>query len=91
MYDIQCTGVGAIGMEEFALFLRSQAKEARQRLKEMGERPVLCLEGGRSRYLPPKCGVLALSLVDGYAKKKIKQTVSRGDQENALAMVSETK
>lgn len=64
-YDLD--GEGALEMNEFLQFLRSQHDEAISRLREMAECPIMCLANKPTeRYIPPRRGILHLTVKDSF-------------------------
>jgi hypothetical protein len=82
VFDID--GEGAIDFPEFQNLLRSQAKEATARIKDMTEYPIMTNE--KKRYIPPRSGLLRLQVVDGFIRKQIFYTMSTVDTKYAYKM-----
>lgn len=64
---------GVIEMEEFLLLLKNQHRLATKRLKELLVLPILSREADaitKEKYVPPRHGVLSLTVLDGFAKKE---------------------
>lgn len=73
---------GKIELHEFLMLLKSQHKEAQERIKELVEAPIMVLRSDQSKqYLPPTKGVLRITVADGFAKKKQYRIMSACDRE----------
>eukprot|EP01039_Chlorochromonas_danica_P015877 gene15877-18718_t len=79
-------------MSEFILLLKAQAREAHARIKEMTEYPITALKPPTSgvipsqKYIPPRKGLLHLTITDGFVQKEHFLTMSTIDQKFAYHM-----
>lgn len=87
-YDVD--GGGSIEMSEFLMLLKSQKQEAVLRIKEMMECPIMVLRNDKkNRYIPPESGFLHITVVDGFARKKIYRVLTTTDREYIEEMSKE--
>jgi len=89
LYLFDLDGTGVMNMHEFLAVLKAQCREADARLKEMTTYPVLCLKEHvhkHKKYIPPRQGMLHLTVVDGFEEKETFSVLSSSDQSNALNM-----
>ena len=87
-YDID--GGGSIEMSEFLMLLKSQKQDAALRIKEMMESPIMCLRQERGKpYVPPENGFLHITVIDGFARKKIYRVLTTTDREYIEEMSKE--
>lgn len=83
---------GVIEMAEFLLFLKNQRKEAKKRLKELTEFPILASEhfNPSVRYIPPKTGSFRITIIDGFTQKETYRVISPGDRVNILKVAEQS-
>ena len=82
-------GSGRMTLQDFLAVLKSQCREADARLKDLTTYPVLCVKGDvkkNKKYLPPRKGILHLTVVDGFEEKETFSVLTSTDQNNALKM-----
>lgn len=85
-YDLD--GEGSLEMNEFLQFLRSQHDEAISRLKEMAEAPIMCLANNPTeKYIPPRRGVLRMSVNDSFESSGTQRVMSSFDLNNILKLI----
>jgi Ca2+-binding EF-hand superfamily protein/Ran GTPase-activating protein (RanGAP) involved in mRNA processing and transport len=84
LFDLD--GSGVMQKEEFLEMLTHQSREAGQRIKELIEYPVLSIKGTQKKYVPPKEGMLNMTVVDGFTEKSNFSVMTSSDQSNALNM-----
>lgn len=84
LFDLD--GSGVMQKEEFLEMLSHQSREAGQRIKELTQYPVLSVNGSSSKYIPPKQGMLHMTVVDGFTEKANFSVMTSSDQNNALNM-----
>jgi Ca2+-binding EF-hand superfamily protein len=87
LFDLDGTGV--MTKDEFLDMLKAQSREAAARVKEMTTYPVLCLKEHvkkNKKYIPPRAGMLHLTVVDGFDEKENFAVLTKTDQDNALGM-----
>ncbi len=79
-------------MAEFLLFLKNQRKEAKKRLQELTEFPILVSEHFNSaiRYIPPKVGIFRITIIDGFTQKETFRVISPGDRVNILKVAEQS-
>jgi hypothetical protein len=89
-YDLD--GEGALELNEFLQFLRSQHDEAISRLKEMAECPIMCLAGKPTeRYIPPRRGVLHCVVTHSFQTSGTQRVMSSFDFQNILKLIKSSK
>ena len=73
---------GNIELEDFLQFMRNQSKELTLKLKELIEFPIICMKESTilEQYMPPRCGILKLQLVDGFTQKPTYRVISDSDR-----------
>lgn len=89
LYLFDLDGTGVMNMHEFLAVLKAQCREADARVKEMTTYPVLCLKENvkkHEKYVPPRKGMIHLTVVDGFEEKETFSVLSSTDQSNALHM-----
>ncbi len=87
LFDLDGTGV--MTKEEFLDMLKAQSREAAARVKEMTTYPMMCLKEDvkkHKKYIPPRFGMLNLTVVDGFEEKESFSVLTSTDQNNALLM-----
>ena len=85
-YDLD--GEGALELNEFLQFLRSQHDEAINRLKEMAECPIMCLASKPGeRYIPPRRGTLHFKVTDSFQTSDTQRVMSSFDYKNILTLI----
>lgn len=85
-YDLD--GQGSLEMAEFLQFLRAQHDEAISRLREMAECPIMCLASNPTvRYIPPRRGVLHLTVTDSFQTSSTQRVLSSFDYNNILKLI----
>eukprot|EP01038_Epipyxis_sp_PR26KG_P005859 gene5859-8083_t len=84
-YDVDSCGI--IELDEFSLFLRKQSKLANSRIKELTELHVMSSEAdceakglAKSRYIPPRKGILRLSILDTFTQKESHRVINGSDR-----------
>lgn len=81
LYDVDQGG--SIDFSEFLTLLKAQNIEATARIHELTEAPVMALKSNPTEeYLPPRTGLLKVSVIDGFAKKDVYRILSTVDREN---------
>ncbi len=80
---------GKIEIHEFLMLLKSQHKEAIERIKELVETPVMALkiDKSKTRYLPPETGSLRIRVTDGFARKDMYRIMSSCDKVRAMSFM----
>lgn len=80
------------------MFLKNEQKEAKKRLQELTEMPVLISAneelypniGSVVKYLPPRFGTLKMSIIDGFTQKETFRVISPGDRSNILSAAQQS-
>ncbi|RYH14421.1 EF-hand domain-containing protein [archaeon] len=81
---------GKLELHEFLMLLKSQYKEASSRMKELTECPIMVYKHDtRTRYIPPEGGILHITVMDGFARKKIYRIMNACDREAIHAVTKE--
>jgi Ran GTPase-activating protein (RanGAP) involved in mRNA processing and transport len=86
--SVDIDGEGALDYNEFMMLLRRLGREAKSRLKDLTEFPVMAEDGrGDKRYIPPKEGLLTCEIVDAFKLKPIYRSMSQVDHDYALQVL----
>jgi Ca2+-binding EF-hand superfamily protein len=85
LFDID--GTGCIDLNEFLALLKSQAREALCRIKELTEYPIMALDSApKKKYIPPKTGKIHCKIIDGFIQKANFYTITSLDSKYASNM-----
>jgi len=86
--SVDIDGEGALDYNEFMMLLRRLGREAKARLKDLTEFPVMAEDGrGDKRYIPPKEGLITCEIVDAFKLKPIYRSMSQVDHDYALQVL----
>jgi hypothetical protein len=92
--EVDISGEGQLDFDEFFLFLRQLGKEAKNRLKDLTEFPVMALKeltgSKKPRYLPPRSGIMVCEVVDSFKLKSVFRSISAVDHDYAQSVASES-
>jgi hypothetical protein len=73
---------GTLGLSEFIVFLRAQARDTQSRIDDILFSPVMTLPGETERWVPPRQGIVSFRIMDGFSTKKHYRTLSSVDRDS---------
>jgi hypothetical protein len=87
LFDVD--GAGTLGHDEFLQFLRAQREEARARIKELTENPIMASSKLTSmKYIPPKVGTMYVDIEDSFSSKGSDAMMSTDAHDMMMDMIS---
>ena len=86
LFDVD--GAGTLEHAEFTQFLRAQKEDARSRIKELTENPIMASPKATTvKYIPPKVGTMFIDVEDSFSSNSTKVTMSSNTHDVMMKMI----